>query len=190
MSKTTRDCVKVKHIRPTYKNFREWLEDPNNVYVGRHGRVFIGKKPKQVVFPYKGSVWRNPFPVGTTKKKFSLNKSLELYEKYLRNELLKTHDIEELRNKNLGCWCDPNNKCHVDILLKVLKEKATGLNNEMQIIEELCDLLNKNEMKKANLLFFKLSQDTKDTLLKLAIYSVKTKSGNINISNKIISLHP
>ena len=32
---------KVKFIRPQYKNLKEWVENENNVYIGRAGVVFI-----------------------------------------------------------------------------------------------------------------------------------------------------
>ncbi len=71
---TKRVCVKVKHLRKLgCDNFREWLQDDNNVYVGRHGRVWVDK---------------------------------EIFE--------------NLRGKNLGCWCEPGDKCHVDVLIELL----------------------------------------------------------------------
>ena len=33
--------VKVAHIRPKYNDLEEWTKDPNNVYIGRAGIVFI-----------------------------------------------------------------------------------------------------------------------------------------------------
>jgi hypothetical protein len=38
---TTVVCVKVDFIRPEYKNLEEWMRNPNNVYIGRSGVVFI-----------------------------------------------------------------------------------------------------------------------------------------------------
>jgi len=34
---------KVKYIRPEYNNLKEWMNNPNNVYIGREGVVFIDK---------------------------------------------------------------------------------------------------------------------------------------------------
>ena len=41
---TTCVNVKVKYIRPFYNNLKEWMEDENNVYIGRKGVVFIDGK--------------------------------------------------------------------------------------------------------------------------------------------------
>ena len=40
-------------------NLRKWIENPNNVYVGRRGRIFIDKE----IFHYKESPFANPFKV-------------------------------------------------------------------------------------------------------------------------------
>ena len=34
---------KVKYIRPKYNNLKEWMEDEQNIYIGRLGIVFINK---------------------------------------------------------------------------------------------------------------------------------------------------
>ena len=63
-----------------------------------------------------GSKWQNPYPL----KKYTIEDSLKLYEKHIRNSSL-IKDIGELNGKILGCWCKPE-KCHGDILKKLLKE--------------------------------------------------------------------
>ena len=109
--------VKVKYIRPQFQNLKEWTQDPNNVYIGRPGIVFIDKER----FPKKGSIWANPFKVSV---KLTRKDSLEKYEIYIR-EKIETEavykELLQLNGKNLGCWCKPE-ECHGDILLKILKE--------------------------------------------------------------------
>ena len=106
--------VKVKHIRPTFQNLQEWMEDPNHVYIGRPGIVFIEKQR----FPKQASPWANPYKVGNDR-----NTCLELYEKWLREKLSREgiDQFKLLSNKILGCWCKPEN-CHGDIIIKVLAE--------------------------------------------------------------------
>lgn len=118
---------RVKYIKPD--NLELWLNKDNNVYIGRNGRIFINKK----IFHYKGSIWKNPYTV----KKYGLEESLTLYEDYIREKIKiepEIYNIELLRNKILGCWCKPN-KCHGDILLKILKEKSELDNNELDTNE-------------------------------------------------------
>lgn len=116
--KTTVTCIKVSNLRKQgYSNLREWMNVENNIYVGRHGRIFIDK----VIFHYPSSKWHNPYKL----KDYKVNKSLILYVKYLFAKGLIT-DIEELRGKNLGCFCDhhkdKNNTptCHAQVLADIL----------------------------------------------------------------------
>ena len=107
--------VKVAHIRPFYDDLREWMKDPNNVYIGRAGIVFIDGKR----FPSQPSPWANPFKIGQEGTRIEV---LEKYRVYIRKKI-KTEklDLETLRGKRLGCWCHPEN-CHGDILLEMLEE--------------------------------------------------------------------
>lgn len=120
---TKTQSIKVSHLRKTYKNkdinLKIWLEDPQNVYTGRPGRIFIDKK----IFHYPGSKWANPFKVGTKPGEYTLKKSLELYRQHLIDENL-IDDIHELKGKTLGCFCDTATTtgahsidCHTKVLL-------------------------------------------------------------------------
>ncbi len=115
--KSKRVCVKVANLRKIYDkdmNFEKWLENPNNVYCGRSGRIFVNKE----YFRYDGSKWANPY----TLKEYPIDECLKLYEKYIVQKI-KTdpnYDLDELRSKYLGCWCDPKDKCHVDVLMNLI----------------------------------------------------------------------
>lgn len=105
--------VKVKYIRPDYANLNEWINDNNNEYIGRSGIVFINGER----YPKKNSKWTNPF---TIKQYGSREIVLKLYKEYIINKIEnKELDLNELKGKNLGCWCFPD-KCHGDILLELL----------------------------------------------------------------------
>jgi CMP-N-acetylneuraminic acid synthetase len=58
---TTVSNVKVKYIRPKYKDLEQWLKDNNNVYIGRSGVIFINNK----IFPDSAS----PFVIPSKKVK-------------------------------------------------------------------------------------------------------------------------
>jgi len=107
--------VKVKHIRPDYKNLHEWMNNNNNEYIGRSGIVFINGER----YPKKNSKWANPF---TIKQYGSREIVLQLYKEYIINKIEnKQLDLSELKGKILGCWCSPE-KCHGDILLELLHQ--------------------------------------------------------------------
>ncbi len=108
--------VKVANIRPQHKNLQEWVSDPNNVYVGRAGVVFVDKQR----FPKVASIWANPFKVG----EHTREEAIRLYETYIRNKIRTEYGVEkllELRGKHLGCWCAPE-PCHADVLLRLIDE--------------------------------------------------------------------
>ncbi len=106
---------KVAFLRPRYQNLQEWINDPNNVYVGRAGIVFIENQR----FPKQGSEWANPFKIG----KLTRDEVLVLYEQWIRQKIKKegTQGLLALKGKTLGCWCAPE-PCHADILLKLIQE--------------------------------------------------------------------
>jgi hypothetical protein len=119
---STRECVKVGNLRKLYgpdSTFKIWLKDINNLYVGRAGRIFITENGEKKYFGYEGSKWANPFTI----KKYSLDECLKLYQEYIIEKIGEDPDIynlDELKGKRLGCWCDPKDRCHVDILLKLI----------------------------------------------------------------------
>ena len=127
MHKSTCVCnVKVKYIRPQYQNLKEWCDDPQNVYIGRKGIVFINAER----YPKVDSIWANPFKVGDTSRE-NINKDAEngsrarVVDKY-KNYIIKkinddpdTYNLDTLKGKNLGCWCKPES-CHGDVLLDLI----------------------------------------------------------------------
>lgn len=106
--------VRVKFIRSDYENLHEWMEDENNVYIGRRGVVFLyGKR-----YPAKDSVWCNPFKIG---KDGDRNEVVKKYREYIEEKIRNDEvELNSLRNKTLGCWCKPN-ECHGDILIELLE---------------------------------------------------------------------
>lgn len=113
--------VKVQHIRPKYTNLKHWMEDENNIYIGRSGIVFIDGKR----FPKKPSIWANPFKVENNRNETVLSP----YEKYIRNKIENEYGVEKLlklKGKTLGCWCKPKS-CHGDILIKLINEYSNDI---------------------------------------------------------------
>ena len=107
--------VHVKNLRPTYQNLKEWCSNPNNIYIGRGGIVFVDSKR----YPEKSSKWCNPF-----KSAQHGAACMGLFEAHL-DELLQDESNRAefllLRDKTLGCWCKPG-PCHGDIIVQKLDE--------------------------------------------------------------------
>jgi hypothetical protein len=89
------------------KRTRGWKMPANAVYVGRPGK------------------WGNPYKIGT----IMIPDARAAVEAFAANlPLGKIRGIEELRGKDLACWCalvDEDGApvpCHADILLKLANE--------------------------------------------------------------------
>lgn len=123
-------CVKVNDIRPKYNDLGEWMDDPNNVYIARKGVVFITRNGIKSRYPEKDSIWANPYKIGGTVNRENV---VELYRNHIINKIrsgeISCDQLEELRGKNLGCWCKEKGQdiqCHGDILLELLELNAKG----------------------------------------------------------------
>ena len=69
-------CIKVSNLRKIgYENLEEWLANPNNIYTGRSGRIFITENGVRRYFAYRGNKWQNPYSL----KNYSNKESLILY---------------------------------------------------------------------------------------------------------------
>lgn len=79
---------------------------PNSVSVARPGK------------------WGNPFRVGD----FGIPDqaaAVERYREWLDGRVVgpeRPASFEELRGKNLACWCKPGSPCHADVLLELANE--------------------------------------------------------------------
>jgi hypothetical protein len=123
--------VHVQFLRENgYSDLREWRNNPENLYVGRSGIDTV--KGKTV--PRDGSVWANPFKLG---RDGDLPTVIRKYDHYIRGKIARNEvDVEELREKRLGCWCVKDRElffdkdkpleqycCHGEVLLNMLHEK-------------------------------------------------------------------
>lgn len=124
-------CIKKEElVKRGIKNFLEWKNRPNSVYIGRNMDFYVTGAT--------ASKWGNPFTIN----KYGLDKCLRLYEEYVRNTPSLYDALEELDGKELGCWCkqfvadpvkgkqfvadpvkDKPSVCHGDVLVKLVKEK-------------------------------------------------------------------
>lgn len=84
------------------------------------------RKPEGVIYVGRPSEWGNPWRVGG-KAHGAIDPATAVahYDHALMNGELKGKDgtalidrIQELRGRDLACWCDPNQPCHADVLLR------------------------------------------------------------------------
>ncbi len=113
--------VKVKFIREEgYSNLKTWMEDANNVYVGRGRVVFLTKEGPS--FPPKDSTFCNPFKVG---KHGTREEVIAKFKAYMENRIQQDPELKAellaLEGKRLGCWCKPD-ACHGDVLLELIQK--------------------------------------------------------------------
>ncbi len=107
--------VKVANIRPKYNNLKEWMDDPENVYIGRGGVVFIDGKR----YPSTSSEFANPYKIGQDGDRTEvIEKYSEMVEQKIKSYPELKNKIKNLKGKNLGCWCKPD-LCHGDILFNL-----------------------------------------------------------------------
>lgn len=114
--------VKVKYIRPEFQNLQEWMQDPENLYIGRRGVVFIDGKR----FPPADSPYHNPYKIGRDGDRQEV---IQKYAGYLEShpELVEQARRDFVGKKRLGCWCKTdglaefeNYVCHGDVLLAMV----------------------------------------------------------------------
>lgn len=126
---TTVVNVKVKYIRPKYNDLQEWAEDPNNVYIGRKGIVFVERNGMKYRYPPCDSKWANPFKIDKSAidqeaaRQEVINNYILHMNKQLQEGRITVNELRALKGKNLGCWCKEPGKnisCHGDILLQYL----------------------------------------------------------------------
>lgn len=111
--------VKVSYIRPNgYDNLKEWMNNSENIYIGRKGIIFINNSR----FPQNDSIFANPYKIG---KDGTRDEIIEKYRKYITNRIKNDQSFKKqlllLKGKTLGCWCKPE-KCHGDVLLELINE--------------------------------------------------------------------
>lgn len=113
--------VKVKYLREIYDkeyNIEKWINNKNNLYIGRRNRIFIKLKDNKKIFHLKNSKYYNPFKID---KDTSRKDVVKKYELYAREKFAKEEILNDLNNKTLGCWCYPED-CHGNVLIKLFNE--------------------------------------------------------------------
>lgn len=82
--------------------------------------------PENTVYVGRGSKWGNPFIIGERNLLINCafvrdnNHAKAMYQRFLEyNPEIANEARDELRGKNLACWCRLDQPCHADVLLEL-----------------------------------------------------------------------
>lgn len=73
-------------------------------------------RPKNSVYIGRPSKWGNPFVIG---RDGSRRQVVDKYREWINQNEKLLNDLEELRGKDLICWCAPS-LCHGSVLFELL----------------------------------------------------------------------
>lgn len=77
--------------------------------------------PEDAVYIGRPSVFGNPFVIGVDGNR---NEVIAKYRRYIALNIgLRKQIINELKGKDLVCWCSPK-PCHGDVLLEIANEPS------------------------------------------------------------------
>ena len=95
--------VKVKHIRPQYNDLRQWMNDQNNVYIGRRGVVFVTDSAgNKVRWPQHDSPFANPFTIKEEAMRIvKINFPDALDDSNAVKQLMVRTDVQQLARANV-----------------------------------------------------------------------------------------
>lgn len=80
------------------------------------------KMPLNTVYVGRPSKWGNPYPMMSKVNRFAI---ILAYEEWLRKKLVGNPAfLDELKGKDLACWCSLDKSCHADVLLTILREMS------------------------------------------------------------------
>lgn len=82
----------------------------------RRKRVTGWRMPANTVYVGRPTKWGNPFKYASTFRKWLDG---EIFFQWAARRKVILSDLEELRGKDLACWCALDQPCHADILLKM-----------------------------------------------------------------------
>ena len=129
-----RNCVKKDFLKLKATSFSKWIQEPNHLYI--HGNLSKYLKKKGV----SDSIW---YKTIKDLQEFTNNEEIDFitaYERCIRKTPSLWRLLFTLEDKVLGCWCEPSQPCHADVLMKLYHEQK---NDEIQ--KELSTYKNKPE---------------------------------------------
>jgi hypothetical protein len=74
------------------------------------------KMPSNTVSVTRPSMWGNPWRVSST---CTALEAVEAFRRWIEGGAYRRQHLDELRGKNLACWCALDQPCHADVLLEL-----------------------------------------------------------------------
>ena len=114
-------------VKPT--TFFKWMKDPNHIYVSTNLKKYFKDADA------RHNKWgHSNLSYKLFTKQIDSDEFMAQYSDYITKE--KWGELDELKNKVLGCWCDQDDtSCHARILQslyrKKMNEKFFNKTNEM-----------------------------------------------------------
>lgn len=84
------------------------------------------KMPENAIYVGRPTVWGNPYVVGSQLMNgdtLTAEKAVELYEQHLADNFSERDIRHCLRGKDLACWCELDQPCHADVLLRIANSR-------------------------------------------------------------------
>ena len=114
-------CItKDEREKDGYSSFRQWIEDPKNVYIGNNLHKYA-----QDCAP---SNWINPFHMH-----YKGEDANKIYESFMRSNGVLLEYLPMLEDKVLGCWCKTG--CHGEVIIKLYNEYVTYQGYPFKILD-------------------------------------------------------
>jgi hypothetical protein len=106
---------------------KDAIQRPVERFVRRRCRGF--RMPENTVYVGRPSKWGNPYQVKNGDRASAVRAFRSGLEWYLSGKGCSTEKtaqvkagLEELRGKNLACWCPLTEPCHADVLLELAND--------------------------------------------------------------------
>ena len=117
-----RVCVQKSFLENS--TFNQWLDGDSHTYVGEGLAKYSGGK-------YADSIWA-PSTIFKQYSELSIETKLFHYEQWVRTEMFS--ELHLLYGEFLGCFCHPLQKCHADILVRVVQETFSQAPDEVSSV--------------------------------------------------------
>ena len=91
--------------------------DEFDYYLGRNPEMH--RIPDEQAFP----AFANPYHISPHR---SREQVVQMYDAYIRDRIKREphlkQELRKLKGKRLACWCGKDQQCHVDVVLRLIRE--------------------------------------------------------------------